>query len=125
MTLPIFVITWVILTLNYRMAEAEAESRNTYTLDSVREALIRQEDTIVFNVIERAKYPINSHTYRENYTSNIPGFCGSLVEFIVKDTEAIQAKVNIIQFLQYNIYCRLWDSLFSHCQMMWPFLSSP
>ncbi|KAI4337245.1 hypothetical protein L6164_015686 [Bauhinia variegata] len=75
------------------MAEAESnpDSRNAYTLDSVREALVRQEDTIIFSLIERAKFPLNSHTYDQNYIS-IPGFCGSLVEFIVKNTEATQAK---------------------------------
>ncbi|XP_061354339.1 chorismate mutase 2-like isoform X2 [Gastrolobium bilobum] len=72
-------------------AETSLESGNGYTLDSVREALVRQEDTIVFCLIERAKFPINSHTYDESY-SKIPDFCGSLVDFVVKDTEAVQAK---------------------------------
>ncbi|KAI9106645.1 hypothetical protein K1719_022173 [Acacia pycnantha] len=55
---------------------------------SVREALIRQEDTIIFSLIERAKFPINSPTYDKSYASSFD----SLVEFIVKNTESIQAK---------------------------------
>uniref|UniRef100_A0A5B7BVH0 Chorismate mutase n=1 Tax=Davidia involucrata TaxID=16924 RepID=A0A5B7BVH0_DAVIN len=62
---------------------------STLTLESVRESLIRQEDTIIFCLIERAKYPINSPAYKERFA----GFSGSLVEYFVKETEALQAKV--------------------------------
>ncbi|XP_047166323.1 chorismate mutase 2 isoform X1 [Vigna umbellata] len=75
-------------TLIPRMAKAE---ENVYTLASVREDLIRQEDTIIYGLIERAKFPSNSHTYDEKY-AQIPGFYGSLVEFVVKNTEDVQAK---------------------------------
>ncbi|PNY16481.1 chorismate mutase [Trifolium pratense] len=68
-----------------------ATADNAYTLDTVREALVRQEDTIVFGLIERAKFPFNSQTYDQKYLE-IPGFCGSLIEFVVKDTEIVQAK---------------------------------
>lgn len=81
-----------ISTLRCRMAKADFSGNNGYTLDSVREALVRQEDTIIFALIERAKFPINAHAYNENY-SKIPDFCGSLVDFVVKNTEAVQAKV--------------------------------
>ncbi|ESW33082.1 hypothetical protein PHAVU_001G041900 [Phaseolus vulgaris] len=75
-------------TLISRMAKAEEK---VYTLASVRENLIRQEDTIIYALIERAKFPFNSHTYDEKY-AQIPGFSGSLFEFVVKNTEDIQAK---------------------------------
>ncbi|XVE97336.1 hypothetical protein REPUB_Repub03eG0010900 [Reevesia pubescens] len=74
------------------MAKAESNVGDGLTLEMVRDSLIRQEDTIVFSLIERARFPLNSPTYDPSYTS-IPGSCGSLVEFIVKQTEAIQAKV--------------------------------
>ncbi|GLU01243.1 hypothetical protein SLE2022_185560 [Rubroshorea leprosula] len=61
------------------------------TLDSVRDALIRQEDTIIFSLIERAKFPLNSPAYNQSSLS-IPGFSGSLVQFFVKETENLQAK---------------------------------
>lgn len=59
------------------------------TLDSVRSSLIRQEDTIIFALIERANFPINSPLY--NHTST--RFPGTLFEYFVKRTEAIQSKV--------------------------------
>ncbi|XP_043695555.1 chorismate mutase 2 [Telopea speciosissima] len=67
-------------------------STDVLTLESVRQSLIRQEDTIVFSLIERAKFPLNSPAYNES-SLNIPGFCGSLVQNVVKETEAIQAKI--------------------------------
>ncbi|XP_062163150.1 chorismate mutase 2 isoform X1 [Alnus glutinosa] len=75
------------------MAEAlsNAGSANSLTLESVRQSLIRQEDTIVFGLIERARFPINSPTYNGSY-ANIPGFSGSLAQFLVRETEALQAK---------------------------------
>lgn len=92
----ILVLLLVISAGKCRMAApaSNSESGNEYTLNSVREALVRQEDTIIFNLIERAKFPINSHTYDQNYTST-KAFSGSLVEFLVKNTEAIQAKVTL------------------------------
>ncbi|KAH1119604.1 hypothetical protein GLYMA_17G222700v4 [Glycine max] len=74
-----------------KAAEQSPDSGNVYTLASVREDLVRQEDTIIYGLIERAKFPSNPHTYDEEY-AQIQGFCGSLVEFVVKNTEAIQAK---------------------------------
>ncbi|RYR05864.1 hypothetical protein Ahy_B06g085692 isoform B [Arachis hypogaea] len=73
----------------------ESVKGKVYTLDSVREALIRQEDTIVFGLIERAKFLMNSRTYGRE---EIPGFAGSLAEFVVKNTEAVQAKVSSLGF---------------------------
>nr|POE51456.1 protein polar localization during asymmetric division and redistribution [Quercus suber] len=64
---------------------------NGVTLESVRQSLIRQEDTIIFSLIERARFPTNSPTYNESYVST-PTFSGTLVHFVVKETEALQAK---------------------------------
>ncbi|XP_028799165.1 chorismate mutase 2-like isoform X2 [Neltuma alba] len=72
-------------------AAAAEEWKSQYTLDSVREALKREEDTIIFYLIDRAKFPLNSHTYDQHY-SIIPYSRGSLLHFLVKNTEAIQAK---------------------------------
>ncbi|XP_027356909.1 chorismate mutase 2-like [Abrus precatorius] len=69
----------------------KAKSKNEYTLDSARASLVRQEDTIIFGLIERARFPINSPTYHQNYTS-IPHFNASLLDFLVQNNEAIQAK---------------------------------
>lgn len=67
-------------------------SENEYTLESVRASLIRQEDTIIFSVIERARFPLNSPTYHQHYAS-IPHFSGSLLDVVLDYTEAIQAKL--------------------------------
>ncbi|KAF7817304.1 chorismate mutase 2 isoform X1 [Senna tora] len=83
-----------------RMAKSET-GNHEYTLSSVREALVRQEDTIIFNLIERVKFPINSRTYHQNYAS-FPAFHGSLVDFVVKNTEAIQAKAGRYQSPEEN-----------------------
>ncbi|KAK7410212.1 hypothetical protein VNO78_00821 [Psophocarpus tetragonolobus] len=68
-----------------------AKAEYNYTLDSARASLVRQEDSIIFGLIERARFPFNSPTYNQTYTS-IPQFHGTFLEFLVRNTEAIQAK---------------------------------
>ncbi|KAH9299247.1 hypothetical protein KI387_030929, partial [Taxus chinensis] len=62
------------------------------TLDAIRNSLIRQEDSIIFNLLERAQYCFNAPTYDVNAFS-MPGFNGSLIEFILKESEHLHAKV--------------------------------
>ena len=66
-------------------------AKNILTLESVRHSLIRQEDSIIFSLIERAHFPINSPTYSPSHVSN--SFSGPLLRFVVKETEALLAKV--------------------------------
>ncbi|XP_021692841.2 chorismate mutase 2 isoform X3 [Hevea brasiliensis] len=92
----LWVLILVLLSLSrYNMAMADSNSvshsGNALNLESVRDSLIRQEDTIVFSLIERARYPVNSRLYNQTL-GLVPGFSRSLVHFIVKETEAIQAK---------------------------------
>lgn len=61
-------------------------------LDFIRNSLIRQEDSIIFNLLERAQYCYNAPTY-DAKAFNLPGFSGSLIEFILRETEALHAKV--------------------------------
>ena len=65
-----------------------------FDLESVRKFLTRQEDTIVFSLIERARFPMNLPTYDQSLNL-VPGFHGSLAQFFVKETEALQAKASI------------------------------
>ncbi|KAF5748122.1 Chorismate mutase [Tripterygium wilfordii] len=65
-------------------------------LESIRESLIRQEDTIIFSLIERSKFPINSRGYDESL-GLVQGFSGSLARFIIEETEALQAKAGRFQ----------------------------
>ncbi|MCL7049688.1 hypothetical protein MKW94_030896 [Papaver nudicaule] len=59
-------------------------------LERVRKSLIRQEDSIVFSLIERAKFPSNSSLYK---SSEIPGLDGSLIHYILKETEILHSKI--------------------------------
>ncbi|KAI3748006.1 hypothetical protein L6452_10810 [Arctium lappa] len=63
-----------------------------YTLDGIRSSLIRQEDSIIFSLVERAQYCYNEDTY-DPKAFFMDGFQGSLVEFMVQETEKIHAKV--------------------------------
>ncbi|CAM6103395.1 unnamed protein product [Calypogeia fissa] len=56
-------------------------------LASIRESLIRQEDTIIRSVLERAQYKINAPTYIPK-----PELEGSLLDYIFRETEKIHAK---------------------------------
>lgn len=112
----VVLVVLAIYTVKDRMATASGIEHGI-TLDTVRDVLVRQEDTIVFGLIERAKFPLNSNTYDDNY-AKIPGFCGSLVDFFVKNTEELQAKVNNLILL----YSIMSSYLFS-CLLLNPHLN--
>ncbi|CAI8595251.1 unnamed protein product [Vicia faba] len=67
------------------------ESENL-TLDHIRHSLIRQEDSIIFSLLERAQYCYNEETYDPDAFS-MDGFHGSLVEYMVKETEKLHGVV--------------------------------
>jgi chorismate mutase len=73
-------------------ADAAGGGDDEFTLASVRTALVRLEDTIIFSLIERAKFPVNCQLYDHDNSKNCNWGSCSLFEFIVKETEAIQAK---------------------------------
>ncbi|XP_018841100.1 chorismate mutase 1, chloroplastic-like [Juglans regia] len=62
------------------------------TLESIRSSLIRQEDSIIFSLLERAQYCFNVETYDRSAFS-MDGFQGSLVEYMVRETEKLHAQV--------------------------------
>lgn len=64
----------------------------TLTLESIRFSLIRQEDSIIFSLLERAQYCYNANTYDRDAFA-MDGFHGSLVEYMVKETEKLHAQV--------------------------------
>lgn len=66
---------------------------NVLSLESIRESLIRQEDTIVFSLIERAKFPLNSPAFDKSRCLD-SGNSYSLTEFFVREIEIVQAKVS-------------------------------
>ncbi|KAG5062803.1 hypothetical protein JHK85_003986 [Glycine max] len=72
------------------MAEHSGKKRvdesKTLTLDGIRNSLIRKEDSIIFSLLERAQYSYNADAF---FTD---GFNGSLVEFMVLQTENLHAQ---------------------------------
>ncbi|KAL4181855.1 hypothetical protein AMTRI_Chr12g273110 [Amborella trichopoda] len=75
-----------------RLENERLDLSKTLTLDSIRESLIRQEDSIIYNLIERAQYSYNAPTY-DPESFQLPGFNGSLVEYMLKETEVLHSKV--------------------------------
>nr|XP_043615958.1 chorismate mutase 1, chloroplastic [Erigeron canadensis]XP_043615959.1 chorismate mutase 1, chloroplastic [Erigeron canadensis] len=72
--------------------EIRVDESKVYTLDGIRSSLIRQEDSIIFSLLERAQYFYNEDTYDPNAFFK-DGFDGSLVEFMVKEIEKVYAQV--------------------------------
>ncbi|XP_019438795.1 PREDICTED: chorismate mutase 2-like [Lupinus angustifolius] len=81
---------WVLVLIICSIVRCRMAEGN-YTLDSVRDVLVREEDIIIFGLIERAKFPLNFNAYNKNYF-NIPSFALTLLHFVAIDTEALQAK---------------------------------
>lgn len=73
-------------------AKKRIDESEDYNLDHIRRSLIRQEDSIIFCLLERAKYCYNADTYDPDAFS-MDGFNGSLVEYMLKGTEKLHAKV--------------------------------
>ncbi|KAL8088858.1 hypothetical protein AgCh_038573 [Apium graveolens] len=121
-------------------AKKRIDESEFYTLDGIRSSLIRQEDSIIFSLVERAQYRYNPDTYDPNAFLK-DGFQGSLVEFMVRETEKLHAQAGrykspdehpffgehlpgpILPPLQYpqvlhpvsetiNINSRIWDMYF-------------
>ncbi|XP_050230212.1 chorismate mutase 1, chloroplastic [Mercurialis annua] len=67
------------------------ESENL-TLENIRRSLIQQEDSIIFSLLERSQYSYNADTYDPDAFA-MEGFHGSLVEFMLKETEKLHAQV--------------------------------
>ncbi|XP_052139318.1 chorismate mutase 1, chloroplastic-like [Oryza glaberrima] len=70
----------------------ESNKSNVLTIGSIRSTLMRHEDTIIFGLLERSQFCYNPDTYDPN-ASRIVGFNGSLVEFMVKKTEKMHARM--------------------------------
>lgn len=91
--------------------EKEAPPPQDLTLGWVRDALIRQEDSIVFALIERARFPYNAPAYDPSLLPQQGG--RSLVEAFARGAEVLQAKVpSLLSFLillaaHFTICCRI------------------
>jgi len=65
---------------------------NPLDLDTLRHALIRQEETIIFSLIERAQFARNQVIY-EPGAIPLPEFSGCFSDYLLYQTEIIHAKV--------------------------------
>ncbi|XP_073001441.1 chorismate mutase 2, cytosolic-like isoform X2 [Typha latifolia] len=80
------------------LSSSRSASSAGLTLGCVRDALIRQEDSIVFSLIERAKFPYNAPAYDPSFLGSTPhGGHRSLVELYVREAEALLAKAGLYQ----------------------------
>ncbi|KAH9605341.1 hypothetical protein KSS87_002197 [Heliosperma pusillum] len=61
------------------------------SLDSIRQTLIGLEDTIVFCLIQRANFPLNSPAYHNN-NSTFSAFHASFTEYFVRGIEVVQSQ---------------------------------
>ncbi|KAH6802999.1 chorismate mutase 1 [Perilla frutescens var. frutescens] len=68
------------------------DESQVYTLEGIRNSLIQQEESIIFSLVERAQFCYNAATYDPD-AFTMDGFHGSLVEYMIKETEKLHAKV--------------------------------
>ena len=66
-------------------------------LDNIRQTLIRQEDTIIFLLIERAQFARNGAVYEADAVP-VPDFDShgrrySLLEYLLRETEQVHGKI--------------------------------
>ncbi|KAK6506484.1 chorismate mutase aro7 [Arthrobotrys conoides] len=66
-------------------------------LNYIRYQLIRLEDTIIFNLIERAQFPLNPTIYTPTPSLPLPDFQGSFMEWMLYQQESVYAKVRRYQ----------------------------
>jgi chorismate mutase len=85
------------LPLRHAPSALQPDSSGTVTLENVRSSLIRQEDTIIFNIIERSQFAHNRAVYTSGgipvpaYKANGDAF--TFLEFLLRDTEAVHGRI--------------------------------
>ena len=74
-----------------------ADLSDRLKLDNVRQSLIRQEDSIIFALIERSQYKVNDKIYKTN-SVDVPcydaktGVRSSMIEFMLREREQMMGK---------------------------------
>ncbi|ODV86281.1 hypothetical protein CANARDRAFT_6770 [[Candida] arabinofermentans NRRL YB-2248] len=61
-------------------------------LNNIRDALVRMEDTIIFNFIERSQFYASPSVYKSNQFP-IPNFNGSFLDWLLSQHEMIQSQL--------------------------------
>ena len=67
-------------------------------LEFIRETLMTQDNMIFYSLLERSELPMNLETYNKEYCK-VPGFNGSLMNFIMQETEKAHAMVSHNRFV--------------------------
>jgi len=62
-------------------------------LEFIRESLMTQDNMIFYSLLERSELPMNLETYSKE-SCEVPGFNGSLMDFIMQETEKAHARVS-------------------------------
>lgn len=62
------------------------DPKTALDLGNIRYTLIRLEDTILFNLIERAQFPLNPSIYRSGAVP-LPNFKGSFLDWLLTQVE--------------------------------------
>ncbi|KAK8918497.1 Chorismate mutase 2 [Platanthera zijinensis] len=88
-SLPLILVCFLSYNIYVLPSLCYSSSPPEFTLDSLRIALEKQEDFIIFSLIERARYPYNYPVYE---TSSMANRNRSFVEIYVRQTEAIESK---------------------------------
>jgi chorismate mutase len=77
-------------------ADVDASWQYSINLANIRGSLIRQEDSIIFSLIERAQFHHNPPAYTCDPNCGgivVPGFDGTLLEYVMRETEVLHGKV--------------------------------
>lgn len=74
------------------------DPESVYNLSNIREDLIRMEDTIIFNLIERSDFYRNPSIYvNDSDKIKIPNFNGSFLDWLFQQHETIESQVRRYQ----------------------------
>nr|WKJ88508.1 chorismate mutase [Amaranthus hypochondriacus]WLW26944.1 chorismate mutase [Amaranthus hypochondriacus] len=92
-------------------SKTRIDESESLTLDGIRQSLIRQEDSIIFSLLERSQFCYNAETYDPD-AFPLPGFHGSLVKYMLKETEKLHAQVLHPFAHSININKQIWDMYF-------------
>ena len=82
-------------TMNLKMVDGKVTTSDVYSLNSIRSTLIRQEETIIFALIERAQFRQNTLIYDplKSPLKDPNGESISLLSWMFIQTEAVHAQV--------------------------------
>ena len=75
----------------------ESDLSTALSLANIRQSLIRQEDTIIFSLIERAQFARNDAVYRRGGVS-VPAYMPdgrqyTFLEYLLRETEQVHGKI--------------------------------